>query len=137
MFHLTKKTFESAKSNKSLIFTPTVLHIKEEDSVKFHIRLAVSLFKKPSDGLNRSLDGKKPNPFLPFDKNLFIAENAHHNFLLNKFSISPYHVLITTKEFQSQLENPDINDFQTAWDFLSQSETDSAVLNYMCFYNCG
>ncbi len=119
--------FQTALAKGSLVFTETTLHTITDHGIPFQVRLAPSLAKKPT------LTKKEPtaNPFLPHDPDLFIADYPAHNLLLNKFSIEKYHVLLTTKEFKSQFELLEKDDFKVSFQFMQSCP------EYFAFYNGG
>lgn len=46
---------------------------------------------------------KRPNPFLPYDEQLWVAHlSATHTLLLNKFNLVAHHTLVVTREFEAQ-----------------------------------
>eukprot|EP01114_Cavostelium_apophysatum_P014270 TRINITY_DN3656_c0_g1_i4.p1 TRINITY_DN3656_c0_g1~~TRINITY_DN3656_c0_g1_i4.p1 ORF type:complete len:260 (+),score=52.74 TRINITY_DN3656_c0_g1_i4:38-781(+) len=116
----------------------------EDGGVNWIIRVVASLAEKPiatSDSSpntkNKGEEGSKSsndkkNPFLPPDPDLFLAEinGGSHNFMLNKFNVSPYHTIIATKEFRPQEEGLDKSDFAASWFIAS-------TINGLVFYNCG
>ncbi|KAJ3056151.1 bifunctional AP-4-A phosphorylase/ADP sulfurylase [Rhizophlyctis rosea] len=64
---------------------------------------------------------------------MFVDELEQHNILLNKFSIVREHILVTTKEFESQYNPLNASDWSAAWKCL----TAPGVRPYVGFYNCG
>lgn len=55
------------------------------------------------------------NPFLPYEEALFVADaSPSHVILLNKFPITPGHVVIITRAFAEQLAPLDGDDFTAA-----------------------
>jgi ATP adenylyltransferase len=60
---------------------PTTLEVIEHDGVPFQVRVRGCLSTKSPEGSN-------PNPFLPYDPDLFVASiSPTHIALLNKFNI--------------------------------------------------
>ncbi|KAI8820453.1 ATP adenylyltransferase-domain-containing protein [Fimicolochytrium jonesii] len=127
-------------------------------TVDFQIRLAPQLAKKPianpaaappidslpsvvvakeGDGRAGEVKVLRSNPFLPYDPLLKVnTEELYlpkHNLLLNKFSIVKGHVLLTTKDFESQLSPLNRDDFAAVHSILQSP----AMPRYMCFFNCG
>jgi ATP adenylyltransferase len=71
------------------------------------------------------------NPFLPFDPELFVADiSATHVALLNKFNLTPHHLLIVTRRFVPQEVLPDENDVAALCTCLAQ-------VDGLAFYNGG
>jgi ATP adenylyltransferase len=125
-----RKHFENALLNQSLFMTPNVLYTLQDHGISFQVRLAEALGKKPKSQLK--IDGPKPNPFLPPDPKLLITSLDHHHLLFNKYCISRDHLLITTKNFESQFSRLYAKDFEAALHVLGHWEDD-----LLFFYNCG
>jgi sulfate adenylyltransferase (ADP) / ATP adenylyltransferase len=71
------------------------------------------------------------NPFLPFDPELFVADiSATHVALLNKFNLTPHHLLIVTRRFVPQEVLPDDDDVAALCACLAQ-------VDGLGFYNAG
>ena len=52
------------------------------------------------------------NPFLPYEEDLWVSHlSPSHTLLLNKFNVVPYHLLVVTREFQSQQDPLKAADF--------------------------
>ncbi len=72
-----------------------------------------------------------PNPFLPYDKDMFVADlSATHVCLLNKYTVIPHHVLMVTRSFEAQESALTLADFEAMW--LCLAEFDG-----FAFYNAG
>jgi sulfate adenylyltransferase (ADP) / ATP adenylyltransferase len=72
----------------------------EQSGVKFVIRVMDNLIRKAVDGQRRGPDF---NPFLPYDRELWVADfSATHVGLLNKFNVVDHHLLIITRAFEAQ-----------------------------------
>ncbi|KAJ3401951.1 bifunctional AP-4-A phosphorylase/ADP sulfurylase [Chytridiales sp. JEL 0842] len=136
---LIQRRFESALAAGSLVFTNSTIHIIEEAGIKFQVRFAPSLAKKPTGGLATPLptaEKKKKEPFNPFlnpEDDLRVEDFGTHRLLLNKFSIVKGHVLITTKDWESQSDPLNHKDFRAAWRLFEQDTNN----RYLGFYNCG
>ncbi|HTS54852.1 MAG TPA: DUF4922 domain-containing protein [Burkholderiales bacterium] len=71
------------------------------------------------------------DPFLPYDRRLFVADVSHtHVALLNKFPVVDHHVLIVTRAFERQEALLNIGDFAALAACMSQFEA-------LGFYNGG
>jgi ATP adenylyltransferase (5'',5''''''-P-1,P-4-tetraphosphate phosphorylase II) len=71
-----------------------------EQEFAFTLRIASSLRKK--NATPRGKDGGR-NPFLPYEEELYVADlGAKHVCILNKYNVLPEHLLIITREFESQ-----------------------------------
>jgi len=75
--------------------------------------------------------GPRSNPFLPYDEDLFIAElSTTHLCLLNKFAVFDSHLLIVTRDFESQDAALTLADLEAVWLCLDQ-------VGGLAFYNAG
>ncbi|MEW6586509.1 MAG: DUF4922 domain-containing protein, partial [Nitrospirota bacterium] len=75
--------------------------------------------------------GKKPNPFLPYEKDMFVSEIfPTHLCLLNKFNVIDHHLLIVTSYFEDQEMLLTLRDFEAIWMCMSEFEG-------LAFYNGG
>jgi sulfate adenylyltransferase (ADP) / ATP adenylyltransferase len=78
------------------------LHVIEEGGVRFLVRQLSPLGRRRLDR-RRARGAAAPNPFLPFDPKLFVADISRtHVALLNKFALIPHHMLIVTRRFEAQ-----------------------------------
>jgi sulfate adenylyltransferase (ADP) / ATP adenylyltransferase len=107
---------------------PTTYDWVEQNGIRFVVRILANLQHKVAA---KESQPKNFNPFLPYDTNLFVTDlSPTHLVLLNKFNVMDHHLLIVTREFESQ------DDFLTAQDFqslaLGLSEVDG-----LAFYNGG
>ena len=81
----------------------SALHVTEEGGVRFLVRQLSPLGRQRLDRRRARGAGAAPNPFLPFDPNLFVADvSPTHVALLNKFALIPHHMLIVTRRFEAQ-----------------------------------
>lgn len=108
--------FDSAKESKDLISYETTEVEKESGGMKvsdciiwrfsnnskrdayimqFVLILAPGLGQKTKE--DKKEGGEKPNPFLKPNPALVVKELDEHIMLLNKFAVSPNHLLIVTK----------------------------------------
>lgn len=73
----------------------------------------------------------KPNPFLPYEPALYVADaSPTHVCLLNKFNVVDEHLLIVTREFEEQQTPLTRQDFAALWKCLAEYEG-------LGFYNSG
>jgi ATP adenylyltransferase len=74
---------------------------------------------------------KRANPFLPHEREMFVADlSATHLCLLNKFNVIDHHLLIVTRTFQEQEQLLNLEDFESLW-------TCMAEFDGLGFYNGG
>ncbi|EMD37578.1 hypothetical protein CERSUDRAFT_114219 [Gelatoporia subvermispora B] len=142
--------FDAARDSGDLLFFPSSIHKLSEDSIDFEVRLCPALQKKPrlptphfdegEDELDKQ--AKKADPFTPpYIPALHLGnlkdeeEGIEYAVLFNKFSVVPHHILLVTKDFQSQtapLLPPDL--LQT---YLLLEAARKAGRKFFAFYNCG
>jgi ATP adenylyltransferase len=94
-----------------------------------------SLARKDADKIllaeNSKGDKEKPNPFLPHEKDMFVADISNtHLCLLNKFNVIEHHLLIVTNTFEHQETLLTVRDFQAIWRCITAFEG-------LAFYNGG
>ena len=119
---------ESAVRCGKLHRIPTRPEIVEQSGVKFIVRLVDSIERKR---IARLMQPSDENPFLPYDEDLYVADVSDtHVCLLNKFNVVEHHLLIVTREFESQASLLTAADFEAMW--ICLAEFDSLI-----FYNCG
>ncbi|KAJ3391289.1 bifunctional AP-4-A phosphorylase/ADP sulfurylase [Entophlyctis sp. JEL0112] len=127
--------FTRALETGHLIFTPSTVISVPCDALKFQIRFAPSLAKKPTAS-QQGFTAPKPkaNPFLVPEHELRISEEIldlpKHNLLLNKFSVVEGHLILATKKWESQTCLLNVGDFRAAWSLMVRG-------SYLGFYNCG
>jgi sulfate adenylyltransferase (ADP) / ATP adenylyltransferase len=105
--HLTPGTLQAALLERAararqcgaIQSLPTTLEVIEQNGIPFQIRVLKSLaMKESAKGAPSTL-----NPFLPYDRDLFVAPvSPTHIALLNKFNVVEHHLLIVTRDFEDQ-----------------------------------
>ena len=106
----------------------------EDNGVNFLVRVLTNLTRK--DEAKKKQDkaakkGKDFNPFLPYEEDLFVSDISQtHLCLLNKFNVVENHLLIVTREFESQDSLLNWQDFQAMWACLAE-------IDGLVFYNGG
>ncbi len=114
---------------------PTEYELIENEDLNFLVRIITNLArkdnaKKQQKKLVKKL-GKEFNPFLPYEKDLFVADISEtHLCLLNKFNVVDHHLLVITREFEEQENLLNLNDFAALWACLLQ-------IDGLGFYNNG
>jgi ATP adenylyltransferase len=84
----------------------------------------------------QNIEGKKEkdkerNPFLPYEPELFVMDlGPEHVVILNKYNLVPHHMLMITREFQSQTSPLSLADFAVAAACLAE-------MAGMVFFNGG
>jgi ATP adenylyltransferase len=109
--------------------------VMTDGGVDFLIRMVSSLARKDADKilLAENSNGKteKPNPFLPYEKEMFVADiSGTHLCLLNKFNVIEHHLLIVTRAFEHQERLLTVRDFKAIWRCMTEFEG-------LAFYNGG
>lgn len=109
----------------------STLHIIEDSGVRFLVRQLSPLGRQRLDTRRARGAGTTPNPFLPFDPNLFVADISRtHVALLNKFALIAQHMLIVTRRFEAQEALLKDTDFEALRACLAQ-------VDGLIFYNGG
>ncbi len=125
---------EHALSIGALVPIPTGYDFIEDGGVRFFVRILTSLALKDAEKKKREEkagSGAPVNPFLPYDRELFVADiSGTHVAILNKFNVVERHLLIVTREFEDQEALLTVADFQALWACLTEYES-------LGFYNGG
>ncbi|KAL4440048.1 hypothetical protein ABPG75_003049 [Micractinium tetrahymenae] len=127
--------YDVAQRDAAATMTETNTEVVEEGGVRFVLRVAAKLRDKPKPPADGEGKPKKEwrNPFLPYERALWVADlGASHVLLLNKFNIVPWHCLVVTADFRSQLDDMDAADWAATWAVLQ-----SMPHGGLAFYNCG
>ena len=107
----------------------------EQNGISFLVRTLSNLARKEQAQKQRKQIEKQTNqefdPFLPYEKDLFVADiSPTHLCLLNKFNVVNHHLLIVTRDFEYQENWLNLADFQALW--VCMQEIDG-----LAFYNGG
>jgi sulfate adenylyltransferase (ADP) / ATP adenylyltransferase len=78
-----------------------------DSGVHFLVRIVSSLGRKAAQKAmslrSNGPEKTKPNPFLPYEEDMWVADiSGSHVCLLNKFNVIDHHLLIVTREFEAQ-----------------------------------
>ncbi|MCL2927241.1 MAG: phosphorylase [Trichodesmium sp. MAG_R01] len=114
---------------------PTEYEFVEQDNIRFVVRILSNLSGKEQarkqQEKNLIVTGQDFNPFLPYEKDLFVADiSTTHLCLLNKYNVVDYHLLIVTREFEEQESLLNLQDFQALGSCMGEFEG-------LAFYNGG
>jgi len=126
---------QRARTRAALHSVRTANELIEHDGVRFVVR-ALSSLARNEDARQalRNLEAAmnaEADPFLPFDRDLYVADiSATHVCLLNKFNVIDHHLLIVTREFEEQERLLNRDDFEALW-------TCMAEFDGLAFYNGG
>lgn len=107
------KTAANALATGALLPTPTNYEFIEDGSVRFFVRILANLVLKDEEGKKQGKKGERINPFLPYERDLFVADISEtHVAVLNKFNVVEHHLLIVTREFEDQEALLTVTDFE-------------------------
>lgn len=114
---------------------PTEYEFVEQGGVCFLVRILSNLIRKDEakqkQEKEKTTSGKEFNPFLPYEKDLFVADISNtHVCILNKYNVVNYHLLVITREFEQQETVLTLQDFEAMWACLAEFEG-------LAFYNSG
>jgi ATP adenylyltransferase len=114
---------------------PTEFEFLEEQGIRFLVRILAGLERKLEAKVRQDPErpgpGTPPDPFLPYDPRVFVADvSATHVALLNKFNVLDHHLLLVTRAFEDQESPLTLEDFQALWVCLAE-------LDGLAFYNAG
>ncbi len=114
---------------------PTKSEFISEGGANFLVRIVSNLERKDAalKVQQRYADAveNKPNPFLPYDEDLFVADISNtHVALLNKFNVVEQHLLIITRNFEDQETLLTLSDFEALWTCMAEYDA-------LAFYNSG
>ena len=127
------RTRHALKSG-ALIPIATDYEIVEDHTVPFIVRVVLNLQRKDADRQQQSAkeaEGKPANPFLPYDPDLFVTDiSSTHLCLLNKFNVVNHHLLLITRNFESQESLLTLADFAALARCLDEFDN-------LAFYNSG
>lgn len=107
----------------------------EDHGIPFLVRKVSSLKRKHRERKKRDREQKRSketvNPFLPYERDLFVADISDTHFaLLNKFEVIDDHLLIITRAFEHQETLLTLSDFEALWMCMAE-------LDALGFYNGG
>jgi ATP adenylyltransferase len=126
---------ERALSTGALLPIPTNFDFIDDCGVRFLVRVLSSLERKDAERRIQQAQappsGKKANPFLPYERDLFVADVSEtHVALLNKFNVVDHHLLIVTRRFEHQETLLTLQDFEALWTCMAEYRA-------LGFYNGG
>ncbi len=126
-----KQQTEQALDCGALKSIPTDYELVKNEDIDFLVRIVTNLNRKDNAKKQQKKLGKDFNPFLPYEKELFVADISEtHVCLLNKFNVVDYHLLMITREFEEQETLLNLNDFAALWACLLK-------VDGLAFYNSG
>jgi len=129
------RTERAALRSGALRPIPSRLETVERDGVAFIVRVAArgafeNLERKQADQRGDAGEERR-NPFLPPDEELLIGDlSPTHYCVLNKFNVVDHHLLIVTRNFESQERALTLRDFEALWACMAEYDG-------LGFYNSG
>jgi sulfate adenylyltransferase (ADP) / ATP adenylyltransferase len=104
---------------------PTTLEVVPDRGVEFQIRVRMGA------ACESIPTAERPNPFLPYDADLLVAEQSEtHLALLNKYPVVDGHMLVVTRAFEEQESYLTLADFEAVQACLAE-------IGGLGFYNSG
>jgi ATP adenylyltransferase len=124
------QTCNRARETGALLPIPTDAHVLDRDGLPFLVRIVSHLARKPRPA-NELSAASCPNPFLPYDERLHVADaSPTHVCLLNKFMVVDRHLLVVTRAFEHQQAPLTLDDFAAICRCLHEYDG-------LAFYNSG
>ncbi|MGD1908117.1 MAG: phosphorylase [Leptolyngbyaceae cyanobacterium] len=113
---------------------PTEFTLLEDRGIHFLVRIVKNLARKEiatTQQRQAAKQGKPANPFLPYEEALFVGNlSPTHLCLLNKFNVVDHHLLVVTRDYESQ------DDWLTLADWTALTLTLKEI-DGLGFYNGG
>jgi len=107
------KTTANALATSALLPIPTNYEFIEDGDVCFFVRILSNLVRKDEEIKKHEREGGRVNPFLPYEKALYVADiSESHVAVLNKFNVVDHHLLIVTRKFEDQETLLTVSDFE-------------------------
>ncbi len=129
-----KEVTDRGLNEGTLLPIPTEQVFVEESGIRFAVRVLSGLRRKAEERKRQDADqaaGKAVNPFLPYDRDLFVAEVSDtHVALLNKFNVVKHHLLVVTLQYEDQETLLTRADFLALWRCMAEYRS-------LGFYNGG
>jgi sulfate adenylyltransferase (ADP) / ATP adenylyltransferase len=131
----TVEVTKSARQTGALKSIETEYNFIEQDGIAFLVRSLANVIRKEKAKKKQAEKEKKTgklfNPFLPYERDLFVSDiTPTHLCLLNKFNVVDRHLLLITRDFEEQNNLLTLNDFIALWICLQE-------IDGLAFYNGG
>jgi sulfate adenylyltransferase (ADP) / ATP adenylyltransferase len=135
LWQKTVEVTKSARQTGALKSIETGHYFIEQDEIVFLVRSLSNVIRKEKakkkQAEKQKKTGKYFNPFLPYEKSLFVSDiTPTHLCLLNKFNVVDHHLLLITRDFEEQNNLLTLNDFIALWICLQE-------IDGLTFYNGG
>jgi sulfate adenylyltransferase (ADP) / ATP adenylyltransferase len=126
---------ELARQCGALKSIETEYHLIQQQDISFVVRTLSNLTRKEQASKKQHQQehksGKRIDPFLPYESDLFVGDlSPSHICLLNKFNVVDNHLLIVTRNFESQTDLLNLQDFMALWHCLEE-------IDGLAFFNGG
>ncbi len=131
LFEAVRERSARAERLGALRSIPTSFELVEdaETGVEFVVRMVEHLEQKREAAAEQQRTGA--NPFLPYNRELFVADLSEtHLCLLNRYNVLDHHLLIVTRSFEKQESLLTLADFEALWLCMAERES-------LGFYNAG
>ena len=131
---ITQRT-NSARKCGALQSIETEYQLIKQNGIPFVVRTLANIARKEQDKQKQQAKeaktGKRVNPFLPYEEDLFVCDiSPTHLCLLNKFNVVENHLLIVTRAFEEQTELLNLQDFMALAACIQE-------IDGLAFYNGG
>ena len=133
LWPLIEQTTRQALASGALQPIATQTQMVADGGISFVVRIVDSLVRKDQAQRDRGdrPQTKPDNPFLPYEEALWVTDlSSTHVCLLNKFNVVDHHLLIITRQYESQ------EDWLTVDDFVALAHCLREV-DGLGFYNSG
>lgn len=144
---LVENTYEKAVEDGHVLFTKSSSKkLKDSNTgMSYQVTYAPSLQKKPERVLEKESDSESEpaaeriDPFSKPEPELTVLEDCFDDYrlLLNKYPVTPNHLLLVTKQYVSQTSPPTPKDLFSAYQLLCALDDEDEMLRHLAFYNCG
>jgi ATP adenylyltransferase len=126
---------QHAVNTGALHSIPTECELIEDGGIEFIVRILDNLERKDQAKKEQKQKQKSSqktfNPFLPYEQDLFVSDLSDtHVCILNKFNVVDHHLLLITREFESQENFLNLADFTAICHVLRE-------IDGLGFYNGG
>ncbi len=117
LWHQVTTTYDAALQSGAITKTDTddETFMDPQLGVCFVLRVVTALRSKPKAKAAhvQRRGGRPPNPFLPPEQALLVAQlSGSHTLILNKFNVVAHHLLVVTRDFQHQTDALNAADFE-------------------------
>jgi sulfate adenylyltransferase (ADP) / ATP adenylyltransferase len=131
LWQRTRDRTRSALECGALQSIPTHYEWLEDGGVQFLVRVVDNIRRRVEARREQTAKGPDFNPFLPYEPELFVCDLSDtHVCLLNKFNVVEHHLLMITRQFESQETLLTRSDLAALWTVLAE-------IDGLAFFNGG